>query len=114
MTDNVTPLPDRSIVLDLDIEERDPKEVKPPFVVRIGGRDLTFADPADLDWEDLASVDVPSDLFRVSLSREDRNFLYDQKLPTWKFSKLLDAYSTHYDIDTKLEEARRQQGRRGI
>lgn len=108
MTDNVTKLPEPGVVLDLDAAERDTKDVKDPFVVKVGDRKVTFTDPGDIDWRDLATVEIPADLFRVSLSKEDRNHLQDQNLPTWKFTKLMKAYYDYYDFEDKIRDARRQ------
>lgn len=109
MTDsNVTHLPEPGVILDLDLEERDAKDVKPPFIVKVGGKAVTFADPTEVDWQDLADVQVPGDLLHVALSREDRQHLASVALPTWKFSKLMEAYSAHYDLEDKIRAARRQ------
>lgn len=106
--DNVTRLPEPGVMLDLDTLERDQKDVKEPFVVNVGGKRITFNDPTEVDWRDLASISGPGDLIRVALSREDRRHLGEQEMPTWKFSKLMDAYSLHYNLEEKIENARRQ------
>ena len=108
MTDNVSRLPDLSVVLDLDAEERPEEEVKPPFVVNVKGKKIAFEDPANIDWRDLASVDQPVDLLRVSLSREDRNHLMSAELPFWKFEKLMEGYYSYYDLEDKIREAKRR------
>lgn len=109
MTDNVTNLPTPGVVLDLDAMERPAKDVKPPFVVRVGGKDITFADPSELDWKDLVDINHPGQLVGISLSRADRDHILTTDLPTWKFGELMDSYYTHYDFDKKIEEARRRQ-----
>ena len=108
MTDNVTQLPQPGVILDLDIEERDPKDVKPPFVTKVGEKTITFSDPNEIDWQDLAAVEMPVDLLRVAMSREDRNHLASQKLPAWKFNRLMEAYYAHYDLEEKIRNAKRQ------
>lgn len=113
MTD-VTHLPTPGVVLDLDIVERDPSEVKPPFVIKVGGRSITFLDPEEINWEDLAAVGSPQDLIHVSLEREDRDFIFKQNLPTWKFNKLMESYYVHYDLETKIAAARRQAQLNGL
>lgn len=105
---NVSHLPEPGVVVDLDLEERPEQDVKPPFVAKVGGRAITFTDPADIDWRDLATVVIPADLLRVSLSSEDRNFLQDQPLPSWKFNRLMEAYYVHYDLEEKIRNAKRQ------
>lgn len=106
--DNVSHLPEPGVILDLDTAERPKEDVKAPFVVKIGGRQVTFKDPAEIDWQDLAAASAPGDLIRVSLSREDRVHLSEVNMPTWKFTKLMDAYYTHYDLEDKIRAAKRQ------
>lgn len=108
MSENVTNLPGR-ISLDLDSESRPDAEVKPPFVVVVAGREITMEDPANLDWRDLLLLESPTDFLRLSLSAEDRKFLLEQSLPGWKFNKLMEGYYTHFDLDEKVRQARRQQ-----
>jgi hypothetical protein len=106
---NVTHLPEPGVILDLDIEERDPKDVKPPFVVKVDGKNVTLKDPGEIDWQDLAAVEIPADLLRSAMSPEDRKHLYDANLPGWKFNKLMESYYTHYDLEAKIKAAKRQQ-----
>lgn len=108
MTDNVTHLPEPGVILDLDAETRDPKDVKPPFVAKIGDRNVTLQDPTEVDWRDLAAVEIPADLLRVAMSKADRNYLQGLALPAWKFNKLMEAYYTHYDLEEKIRNAKRQ------
>lgn len=108
MTDNVTQFPEPGVVLDLDSLQRDPKEVKPPFIVRVGGRNITFADPNDIDWRDLVDINHPSQLLSFSLTRDDREHILGTDLPGWKFNELMEAYYVHYDFEKKIAEARRR------
>ena len=105
---DISRLPQPGVVIDLDLEERDAKDVKPPFIASVGGETITFADPDEIDWEKLAEVRIPADLLRISLSKEDRKHLLDAKLPTWKFKRLMDRYYSHYDLEERILEARRQ------
>lgn len=107
MTD-VTHLPTPGVVLDLDAEQRPKEDIKPPFVIKVGGRSITFKDPNELPWQKLAAIRVPADLIHVSLERDDREHIFDQDLPTWKFNKLMESYYEHYDLEKKIEAARRQ------
>lgn len=109
MSDNVTSLPKTGVVLDLDSYERPDKEVKVPFVVTVGGREITFKDPGTIDWRDLANIEEPADLIHFSLEKEDRKHLGDTDLPVWKFNKMMEAYYEHYDLEDKIADARRQQ-----
>lgn len=106
--DNVRHLPEPGVVLDLDIEERPAKDVKPAFVAKVGGRNITMSDPSDIDWRDLASVEIPQDLLRVAMAPEERDFLVQQALPAWKFNRLMEAYYTHYDLEGQIKDAKRR------
>jgi hypothetical protein len=106
--DNVTHLPEPGIVLDLDAEQRPSKDVKPPFTVKVGDRNVTFADPSEIDWRELATVSIPADLLRVALSKDDMKHLQSLALPTWKFSRLMEAYYDHYDMEDRIRAARQQ------
>jgi hypothetical protein len=108
MTDNVTRLPEPGVILDLDTVERPASEVKPPFVVNVGERKIKMEDPSEIDWRDLATVEIPADLLRVAMSNDDRVYLTGQALPAWKFNRLMEAYYTHYDLEDKIREAKRQ------
>jgi hypothetical protein len=109
----VTDLPG-NITLDLDELERDPKQVRPPFVTVIGGRQVTFSDPEDADWQDLYDVADPYGLLRVAVTPEDRAHILEQKMPTWKFEKLMQAYNQHFGLEDKIAEARRRNARAGL
>lgn len=108
--DNVRALPG-NISLDLDTLERE--DARPPFVVKVEGREITLGDPEDIDWQDLVEIESPAEFIRFCATKEDRDFLLSQKVPGWKFSKLMEAYQQHYGIDEKLADARRRE-RRGI
>lgn len=110
MTDdtNVRNLPRPGVVLDLDAYERPADEVKPPFIVTVGGRDVTFKDPGTIDWKDLAAVQIPSDLFSVSLDAEDRRHVRETPMEAFRFNKLMQAYYEHYDFEEKVRQAKRQ------
>lgn len=105
---NVTKLPEPGVVLNLDTLERPEADVKPPFIVEIGGRKITFGDPGEVDWQDLAAIEVPADLFSVALTSEERSYFREQALPGWKFNELMKAYYTHYDFEEKIRAAKRQ------
>lgn len=84
------------IVLNLDEFER--KNTKDPFTVVVGGKPITFTDPEEMDWEDLAELDSPGDFIDLCLNDEDREHVYAQNLPAFKFKKLWEAYQQHYDL----------------
>lgn len=87
------------IALNLDILERE--DAAEPFVVVVGGKEVEFIDPADLDWEELAEFDSPRDFVNMALGEEDRVHLLAQKLPGWKFKALWDGYQAHFGVDNR-------------
>ena len=107
--DNLRQLPEPGVILDLDTEERPSEDVKPPFVVKIGGKSITFTDPSELDWTVLAAIQQPGDLINSALSREDRKHIRETELPGWKFNRLMESYYTHYDLEDKIREAQQRQ-----
>lgn len=102
---NVTQLP-TNITFNLDEQERETKVE--PFVALVGGRSITMTDPEELDWEDLLMIEGPYDFLTYSCSPEDKRYILAQKMPGWKFGKLIAAYQQHYGFDEKLAEARRR------
>lgn len=107
---NVTPLPGH---VNLNLDEVENEEAKEPFVVVLGGREISFSDPAELDWQDLLEINDPVQFLRYVVSKEDREYIHKQRIPAFKFAKLMDAFSTYYELDEKLEQARRE-ARRGL
>jgi hypothetical protein len=105
---NVTQLPEPGVVLDLDVEERPEEDVKPPFIAKVAGKNSPLQDPSEIDWRDLAAVEIPADLLRVAMTREDRQHLQGAALPAWKFNRLMESYYTHYDLEEKIRNAKRQ------
>lgn len=105
----ISHLPQPGIILDLDAEpDLDPEDRKPPFVVKVGGKVITFADPSELDWRDLAAVEIPVDLIRVSLSREDRDHISQTPMTSRTFGRLMKAYYDHYGLEDRIRDAKRQ------
>lgn len=111
---NVTSLPSPGVILDLDAYERPAEDIKPPFVVRVGGKEVTFKDPAEIDWKDLAAVSIPSDLFSVSMTPEDRRHVRETPMEGFRFNKLMQSYYEHYDFEEKIREAKRQAAVTGV
>lgn len=105
--DNISRLPEPGVILDLDSLERPTDERKPPFVVKLGGKQVTFADPLDIDWRDLASVNIPADLLRVALSHEDLDHIRNQPLDSYSFNKLMKSYYDYFGLEDKIREAQR-------
>ncbi len=92
----MAPAASNKIAVNLDELER--KNPKDPFVAVIGGREITFTDPEEMDWEDLAALDSPGDFVDMCTTDDDREHIYNQKLPAFKFKKLWEAYQQHYDL----------------
>jgi glycerol-3-phosphate dehydrogenase len=93
-----TPIRSKQIALNLDDATRPEEEQKPPFVAVVGGKELTFKDAAELEWDELAEMDSPHEFVRLTLSEDDQTHLYAQKLEGWKFGQLWDAYQRHYGL----------------
>lgn len=108
MTGKVVPMPDPAVVLDLDAYETPEDEVLPPYVVKVGGKNITFLDPGDIEWRLLASIENPGDMIRVSLSKEDREHIREQEISGRKFGALMKGYYDHYGLEDKIAEAKRQ------
>lgn len=105
---DVTHLPTPGVILDLDIEQRDERDIKPPFIVTVGSKQVTFADPNEIDWRDLAAVKIPADILVAALSTEDLKHVRSQEMPAWKFNKLMDTYYDYYNLEEKIRDARRR------
>jgi len=108
--DNVSDLnlPPEEVDFDLDTAEKDPEDVKPPFRTRVNGRVLTFGSPEDVDWQDLLLIQSPVDLLQFVLETKDLRYLREQALPGWKLGKLMNAFSEHYDLESRMKQAQRQ------
>lgn len=110
MPNKVTELPG-NIALNLDEEE---VEYADPLPVLVGGKTITFQDPDKADWQELAGVSTPYDFLRICLSKEDREHLLAQDLVSGKkFNRLMEVFSSHFGIEDRLAEARRQAQRLG-
>jgi hypothetical protein len=111
---NVSRLPgDVNISLDLDAVERPAEDVKPPFVVQVGGKAVTMTDPAEFDWEDLLDIQNPQDFLRYCLNDEDREHFRNTSFPGWKLNVLMESYMKHYDLDKRMRQAQEEERRAG-
>lgn len=108
MNDQITTLPG-VVTIDLNTVERDPKDIKPPFRVQVGEQIIEMSDPEEVDWRDLLTMQDPSEFLRLTMSEADRKYLREQAIPAWRFSKLMEAYYAHYDLEEKMREARRRE-----
>lgn len=108
MTKNVTRLPSKGIAINLDTVEKDEKDVFEPFVAVFEGREMTFIDPTEMDYRDLAAIVDPVDFARYAISPDDRQYLASKTVPGWKFGKLFEAYNEHFGLERRVQEARDQ------
>lgn len=85
-------------VFDLDTLERE--GARDPFVVRVGGAEVTFLDPQELDWQDLTGADQgdPKQFLGIVLGDKDRDIFFSERLPAWKLNELMKAYLKHYGL----------------
>lgn len=103
----VSNLPVGNVDFDLDAYER-PEHVE-PFAVVVGGKRIVMTDPAELDWQDLIELEHPAEIIRLCVDKEGRDHLRELKLPFFKFEKLIEQYSAHYQLEDQIAEARRKQ-----
>lgn len=82
-----------------ELEKENPLD---PFVVVVGGREITFTDVRDLPWDVLANVEADPDEFMwETLSKEDYDYFKAQKVPGWKIDVLIKDYRAHFGIGTR-------------
>lgn len=84
------------VAFNLDTFERE--NAPEPFVIVLGGRRIEFADPQDLDWQDLMEIDDPDELTEKCLSAEDKVYFYSQKIEAFKLRELLERFRDHYGL----------------
>ena len=86
-----------AIVLNLDTLELERTEK--PFVVRLGGRNLTFKDPKGIFWQDLTELDDPVSFADAALEGEERDHFLEYRLETGLVMELMSRYRTHFGMD---------------
>ena len=86
------------VEFNLDSLERE--QTYRPFTVNVNDRVITMNDPAELDWRQLLEIEQPAMFLRHCISQDDRDYLREQKIPGWKFGKMIEAYQRHYGLDT--------------
>ncbi len=114
---DVTPDEPTYVNLDLDTIEREQvrglPQKKNPYVVKVDGKALTFADPLDIDAVVLMTMeDSPSRFFRATLSSEVPTtggvsdfdhmvaaFETPGKISGLKLRALMQGYRLHYGLD---------------
>jgi hypothetical protein len=86
-----------AVVLNLDTLELERTEK--PFVVRLGGRNLTFKDPKEIYWQDLADLDDPTSFAEAALEEEDQEHFLEYRLETGRMMELMRRYRRHFGMD---------------
>ncbi|MCO6011411.1 hypothetical protein NE236_41325 [Actinoallomurus purpureus] len=88
---------------DLDALERE--GTKDPFVVRAGGREFTFPDPMEMDYQQAISFD-PRDVDRLirALLGEDYEAFVAVGMPVWKVAKLVEVLQEYYGLPQEGED----------
>lgn len=86
------------VSLDIDKLEREgaPKEL---FVARAGGKEFTFADPMETEWQDLVVIS-PQDtvLFLQALLGDQYAEFAKHRMPFWKLSHLVRTVQEYYGM----------------
>jgi hypothetical protein len=86
------------VSLDLDTLEREgqPEE---PFVTRLGGKEFTFSDPMETEWQDLVVIS-PQDtvaFLRALLGDQYADFA-KHRMPFWKLAHLTRSVQEYYGM----------------
>lgn len=95
--------------LDLDTLDREHVRTLPakkdPFVVRLDGKELTLADPVELDAKVLMNLfESPIRFFKGTLNEEQFIVFFDAfntpgVLPGFKLRALMEQYQDYYGLD---------------
>lgn len=95
--------------LDLDALDREHVRTLPakkePFIVRLGGVDVTFKDPVEIDASVLMILfESPIRFFKGTLEPDDYRHMIDVfntpgKLPGFKLRALMEQYQDYYGLD---------------
>lgn len=85
----------------LDREVVDPGYQKEPFVIEIGGMDVTFTDPQELPWDVVVTMDdTPRRFFRAAIADiEQQKHTLKAELKLWQMKFLMEQFRDHYGID---------------
>lgn len=97
---NVTPIADKPapVAINLDTLELE-KGNDVPFVAVIAGKRLTFTDPTEIPWQDLAGLENPYEFADVALEDEgERETFLETRVPVKKIQALMKAYRDHYGL----------------
>lgn len=85
----------RKGVFDIDALERDGSPEL--FVATVGGKEFTFHDPSESDWQDYSGIDMSNPEESLKLLLGDQYEAFKKiRLPLWKLNKLAEAVENHY------------------
>ena len=98
------------VAFDLDALERE--STTTPFVAKVNGDVVNFADPQELDWQVLTNMDPrnPRSFLRSVIAPDDQDAFFAAKIPGWKMNKLMESYLEHYGLPTTPGELRALSG----
>jgi len=91
----VTPIDKPTI--NLDVAERE--KTHKPFVATIEGKNYTFLDAREVDWQLLlANYQDPAALLSIVVREEDQEEFFKLTIPWWKIDLLSKAYERHFGL----------------
>jgi hypothetical protein len=86
------------------VDDAKKDEVFDPFVADVKGRTITFGDPSEIDYQDLLSCETPMEFWKYSVSKEDRDYIAETRMESWRLGALLKAYLSHYRAAERVDE----------
>ncbi len=74
------------------------------FTADVKGRTIEFGDPAEIAYQDLLSCDTPMEFWKYTVSGEDRDYIANTRMESWRLGGLLNAYLEHYQASDRLDK----------
>lgn len=92
----------KPFVFDLDAVENERKDEQ-KFIAKVNGRQITFINPKDANWLDLADLsDDPAEFVALCVEDDaDSAFLMSEDIPAWRMDKLIEAFMRHYGMNVR-------------
>jgi hypothetical protein len=92
--------PDRPAGVSMNLDTLKREVIPEPFVAVIGGKAREFADPEEMDWQELdAAANDPKMILQLALSEDDYRDVMGMQIPAWKIKRVALAYIEHYGFD---------------
>lgn len=85
--------------IDFNLDEVTREKTYKPFAFSWKGRRLTASDPAELDYRKLLEIETPLAFLRYTMSDDDRDFLAENQMESWRLNRLMEAYYRHFGMD---------------